>query len=193
MHGRAAAESIRRLARHLEGRTMTYVPHTERERARCSRRSASRAWRTCSPTSRQPVRFPELEAAAAGLRARDRTARCRRSRRAISCVDPALSFLGAGDLSPLPAGDRRLRAAPRRILHLLHAVPAGGEPGHAAGAVRIPEHDLPAHRHGGEQRQPLRRRHRARRGGAARAQRRRRASAARSSCRRPFIRNTARW
>ena len=149
---------------------MTYVPHTERETqrdARCDRRRAHGG-----PVRRRPGRRalsgPQASAA--------------RRRRSKSCaemqalagrnfgVDPSLVLSRRRHLSSLPARDRRLRAAPRRVLHLLHAVPAGGEPGHAAGPVRIPEHDLPAHRHGGQQRQPLRRRHRARRGGPARPQ-----------------------
>src|SRR6516162_534481 len=47
-------------------------------------------------------------------------------------------------LSPLPAGACRLRAFTWRVLHFLHAIPAGGEPRHVAGAVRVPEYDLPA-------------------------------------------------
>ena len=115
------------------------------------------------------VRFPELKLPPPASEldiAREMQALAARN----FAVDPSLVVPRRRHLSAFPAGDRRLRAFPRRVLHLLHAVPAGGEPGHAAGAVRIPEHDLPAHRHGGEQRQPLRRRDRAGRGGAARAQ-----------------------
>ena len=78
---------------------------------------------------------------------------------------------------------RRLRAPhsgsgladhhPRRILFRLHALSGRSQPGHAATAVRIPDHDDLADRDGYGQRQPLRRRirpGRSRADGGARAQ-----------------------
>src|SRR5256714_178700 len=68
---------------------------------------------------------------------------------------------------------RPLRAEPdqppdlaRRVLHRVHAVPAGGEPGNAAHDLRIPDHDRRADRHGRRQRLDLRRGQLARRGRA---------------------------
>ena len=134
--------------------------------ARCDRRRAHGG-----PVRRRPGRraLSRARAAAAivgnGNHRRNAGARRAQFRRRSLAVVPRRRCV-----SSLPARDGRLRAAPRRVLHLLYAVSAGSEPGHAAGPVRIPEHDLPADRHGGQQRQPLRRRHRARGGGAARAQ-----------------------
>ena len=63
---------------------------------------------------------------------------------------------------------RRLRAPhpggglghhhPRRVLQRLHALSGGGEPGHAADDLRVPDHDRAPHRHGGRQRLDVRRR-----------------------------------
>ena len=55
---------------------------------------------------------------------------------------------------------------PRRVLHRLHAVPAGSQPGHAPLDLRVPDHDGGADRHGRRQRLDLRRRLRAGRGRA---------------------------
>ena len=52
-----------------------------------------------------------------------------------------------------------------RVPDLLHALPARDRPGHAAGAVRVPDPGGGADRHGGGQRLALRRLHRRGRGG----------------------------
>ena len=49
---------------------------------------------------------------------------------------------------------------PQRVRDLVHALPAGGQPGHAAEHLRVPVADLRADRHGGRLGQPLRRRDR---------------------------------
>ena len=54
----------------------------------------------------------------------------------------------------------------RRVHHRLHAVPARGEPGHAAEHLRVPDDHRRADRHGRRERVDLRRRLRARRGRA---------------------------
>ncbi len=66
---------------------------------------------------------------------------------------------GRRQLRPLRARRGGRDRLARRILHVLHAVPAGGEPRQLAGDVRIPDADLPADGHGRVQRQPVRRRH----------------------------------
>ena len=68
-----------------------------------------------------------------------------------------LSFLGAGDLRPLRAGGRRRGARARRVPDRVHAVPAGDEPGRAAGDLRVPDGDLRADRDGRLERVRLRR------------------------------------
>jgi len=73
---------------------------------------------------------------------------------------------GGGLLRPLRAGRRRPHCVAQRVLHLLHPLPAGDEPGHAPGPVRVPEPHLRAHRHGRRQLLALRRRHRPGGGGA---------------------------
>ena len=60
-------------------------------------------------------------------------------------------------LSPLPPGGHRFAGAAGRVPHLLHALPGGDHPGHAAGHLRVPDHDLRAHRHGHRQRLHVRR------------------------------------
>ena len=67
---------------------------------------------------------------------------------------------GRGRLSPLPAGDHRRAGAARRVPHQLHALPGRDHAGHAAGHLRVPDHDRRADRHGRGQRQHVRRVHR---------------------------------
>ena len=57
-----------------------------------------------------------------------------------------------GRLSPLQAGHHRLAGAARRVSDLLHALPAGDHSRHAAGDLRVSDHDLRTHRHGHRQR-----------------------------------------
>ncbi len=61
-------------------------------------------------------------------------------------AEPGFSFLGAGMLPPLRAGGRPGPRVPERVRHRLHAVPAGGEPGHARAHLRVPDLHLRAHR-----------------------------------------------
>ncbi len=95
-----------------------------------------------------------------------------------------------GRVSPLPARHYRLVGPARRIPHLLHALPGRDHTGHAAGHLRVPDHDLRAHRHGDRQRLHVRRLNRRGRGrddGRPRHWTRRRASS-----RAPCIPNIAR-
>ena len=71
-----------------------------------------------------------------------------------------------GRLPPLEPADRRPDAAPRRVVHGLHAVPARGQPGHAPEHLRVPVAARGADRDGRRVRLALRRRRRDRRGGA---------------------------
>ena len=83
-------------------------------------------------------------------------------------------------LRPFHSGRGRCGRRPRRILHLLHALPGRGQPGKLAGVLRISDADQPADRHGRRQRQPVRRRQRRGRGRAD-GHERHRPNAARSS------------
>ena len=68
-------------------------------------------------------------------------------------------------LSPPRAGQRRPHHPALGVPDHLHALPAGDRPGHAAGAVRVPDPGRGADRHGGRQRLDVRRLDRLRRGG----------------------------
>src|SRR5579883_1670346 len=50
-------------------------------------------------------------------------------------------------LQPLPPGPGRYRRLARRVPHLLYALPGRDLPGHADHDLRVPDDDLPAHRH----------------------------------------------
>src|SRR5262245_1550760 len=69
-------------------------------------------------------------------------------------------------LRPLRAESDRSPDSPRRVLHGLHAISAGSEPGHAADDLRVPDDDRRADRDGRRQRVDLRRGVVAGRGGA---------------------------
>ncbi len=60
------------------------------------------------------------------------------------------------DVRPLRAGDRRRDHPALGIPHPLHALPARGLPGRAAGDVRVPDRDVGADRASRLQRRPLR-------------------------------------
>jgi len=71
---------------------------------------------------------------------RELSAKERRRRPASVC------FLGGGAYDSLRAEPDQPPDLARRVLHGLHAVPAGGEPGHPAVDLRIPDHDRRADR-----------------------------------------------
>ncbi len=79
---------------------------------------------------------------------------------------PAGLLPGGRQLRPFHSGRRRRDRLARRVLHVVHALSARGEPGQPAGVLRIPDHDHPADGHGSFERQPVRRRQR---GGRSRA------------------------
>ena len=60
------------------------------------------------------------------------------------------------DVRPLRAGARRRDHPALRVPDPVHAVPARGLPGRAAGDVRVPDRDLGAHRAAGRQRLAVR-------------------------------------
>jgi glycine cleavage system H protein len=110
-----------------------YGPHTTADRERMLAASASPPSTSCSPTSRR--------------RCAPRRSICRRRTRSSS--SPLASRPGRSQpdgprvvprgrrLPPLePAGGRPAPAA-RRVVHGVHAVPAGGEPGHAPEHLRV--------------------------------------------------------
>ena len=109
---------------------------------------------TATPTLDLPEPLSELEVAARAERAGQRERQPGR----------AGQLSGRGRLPPLHPQRGRLPLRPLRVLHGLHPLPARGQPGHAAGDLRVPEHDRRADRHGRGQRQPLRRRDRDGRG-----------------------------
>ena len=65
---------------------------------------------------------------------------------------------GRRRLRPLRAEPDRSHGPARRVPHGVHALPAGGQPGHAADDLRVPDDDRRADRHGRGQRVDLRRR-----------------------------------
>ena len=67
---------------------------------------------------------------------------------------------GRRRLPPFPPGAGGCGGLARRVSDLLHALPGGDLAGHAHHHLRIPDHDLPAHRHGRGQRLHVRRLHR---------------------------------
>ena len=125
---------------------------------RCSRRSASRRSRSCSSRSRAGVR---LRAASSTSSPRSPSWSSSRhleelaARNAHTGVE--LSFLGAGIYDHYVPAVVDARALARRVPDRVHAVPAGDEPGRAAGDLRVPDRDLRADRHGRLERVRLRR------------------------------------
>ena len=82
----------------------------------------------------------------------------------------------------------------RRVLQRLHALPGGGQPGHAAAHLRVPDHDGAPHRHGGRQRLDVRRRLRHGGSGAHGGARQPQVEGgAHPGAARACIRTTARW
>ena len=71
-----------------------------------------------------------------------------------------------------PAGDPPQRAGEPGLVHRVHALPAGDQPGPAGGAAQLPDHGRGPHRAAGRRRVGARRGHRGRRGDGARAPRR---------------------
>ena len=119
-----------------------------------------------SSTSRRRCAQRAALGAAAGLDERDVRAELAALARPQSTGADAVVFLGAGAYPAFHSRRGRAAAPARRVRHRLHAVPARGEPGHAAGDLRVPDAGRRAARHGGRERQHVRRRHRDRRGGA---------------------------
>jgi hypothetical protein len=74
-------------------------------------------------------------------------------------------FPGRGRVPPFPPGAGGYGGFARRVPDLLHALPGRDLAGHAHRHLRIPDHDLPAHRHGRGQRLHVRRLHRRPRSG----------------------------
>src|SRR6266851_7457233 len=98
--------------------------------------------------SAQPARRDGRDRLRAPPAAAGRTQRGRRRLRVL----PRRRLLRSRDPEPPQPPD-----LPRRVLHRLHPVPAGGEPGHAPLDLRVPDHDGGADRDGRGQRLHLRR------------------------------------
>ena len=143
---------------------MPYGPHTADDRARMLEAIGIASRRR--PVRRHPRGAPREPAPPRRARARapPRRAAPGARRRATGWTSPRSS--GAGRVPPLEPADRRPDAAPRRVVHGLHAVPARGQPGHAPEHLRVPVAARRADRDGRRVRLALRRRRRDRRGGA---------------------------
>ena len=163
-------------------------PHRRRADARGGRRRLGRGAvprhprRRCAPPARSTCRrvCPSR--------------RCARAWRALAARNSGaqqLSFPRRRRLSALRARRGRQHPAARRVLLGVYAVSAGGEPGHAAGDLRVPDAGRHALRPRGRQRQHVRRRLGDRRGGADGAAHAAEA-AARHASRARCIRSTAR-
>ena len=135
-------------------------------RRRARRRSGSPAASTSSRVGARPTSWPRSTSSPPAT-CRRAGPRLLRRRRRLRPRHPAAD-----------AGARR----PLRVRHLLHALPARGRPGRAAGAVRVPDARRPARRPRGRQLLALRRRLGARRGGAT-------SSVAATGCRRVLVSN----
>ncbi len=92
------------------------------------------------------------------------------ARRAVAAggpqPDPAHQLPGRRGVSAPGAVGGERGDRPGGVQHRLHALPARGQPGHAAEHLRVPVAHLRADRDGGGHRLPLRRGHRDRGGGA---------------------------
>ena len=101
-------------------------------------RSASALLPTSSWTFPADVRFPHLDVPPPLTELE-----ARRKMSALAREEPARRAAGllrwGRLLQPLLAERRQPPDGPLRVLHLVHAVPARGQPGHAAVLVRVPE------------------------------------------------------
>ena len=154
---------------HRRGRPLMpalHRQHAPTSSARCWRRSARARSRTCSSRSRPRRGWRGRSALPPALAETDLVRHMRalaaRNARRRRCT----CFLGARRLRSLHAEPDQPPDPARRVLHGLHAVPARGQPGHAADDLRVPDDDRRADRHGRRQRVDLRRRLVAGRGGA---------------------------
>ena len=104
--------------------------------ARCCRAIGLTAWTSCSPTFPPPFRIDGLDIPEGRSEAEvyDRLHRLsHRNAHDLIC------FLGGGFYDHfIPAAVDALAVA-QRVLHRLHALPAGGVAGHAAGDLRVPD------------------------------------------------------
>ena len=143
---------------------MRYLPKSDSERradAGCLRRRVRR--RSVRPSARG--RAPEAAAGACAGHLRIRNRRLLPPPRAPRTPTATPVFLGAGVYRALPPGAGGYGGLARRVPDLLHALPGRNLAGHAHHHLRIPDHDLPAHRHGRGQRLHVRRLHRRARSG----------------------------
>ena len=120
-----------------------HSPHRGRRRGTCSRPSASPASSSCSTRSRSAAQSSRSRACRTALnemqigRLMSERARTRR---------PAAVLHRRRRLRAPHSGGRVGHHHARRVLQRLHAVPGGGEPGHAAADLRIPDDDRAASR-----------------------------------------------
>ena len=137
---------------------MRYLPHTEEDvrQMLAAIGVASVEDLFCEvPAAVRLARPLQLPEAAGRERPAARAAPARRPQRHRR--RPSL-FSRRRRLQPLhPRGGRPADLA-QRILHRLHPLPAGDQPGDAAGDLRVPDPDLPADRDGSGQRLHVRRR-----------------------------------
>ena len=176
----------------MRGDAMTYIPNTDADRAEMLKVVGVESVADLFHDVPAEQRFPELVLPPALsemeiLQELGGLADENDDLQHVSC------FLGAGAYNHFVPGSGGLPVAALRVLHRLHAVPAGDQPGHTAGAFRVPDHDRRADRHGSGQRLALRRGHcrgRGRDHGACRWP----GASATASCSAPrCTRSTAKW
>ena len=114
-------------------------PHRRRDRAPCSPSAAWPRSTSCSPPCPPPSGWPPGPRPRPGLSEPDTLAELERLAGANRPADPTWSASPAA--APTTTRCRRSSAGgvPRRVRDRLHALPARGGPGGAAGAVRVPD------------------------------------------------------
>ena len=117
-----------------------------RPRARCSRRSASRRSRSCSPTSPARCAWPARSTCRPGKSEQEVYERAARAGRAQHAHRGRGLVPRRRDVRPLRPGADRLDHLALGVPHPVHALPARDLPGRAAGDVRVPDGDLRADR-----------------------------------------------
>ena len=130
----------------LERKSSALYPAHRRGRARaCCGSSACRRWTALFahiPARLRATRPLDIRGARRGPLLKHLGEIGARSKPAVGATHrdgAALSFLGAGrHAAPPPVGSRHAAAA-LRVVHELHAVPAGDLAGHAAGDLRVPD------------------------------------------------------
>ena len=130
-------------------RQMAFIPHTSEERQQMLEAIGAESLEELFRDIPADVRFP-------GLRLPEKLTEMELDREIRRIARRNRNLAGgpfvpwSGLLSSLHSGNRRLCSATRRVLHVLHALPAGAQPRSLTGDLRVPDDDLPPDRNGGE-------------------------------------------